>query len=76
MLLQMMMICPESSSFSDEGLFASCIQVVICPMGFLCPELDVAEPAYEMYIAIKENIPAAGWRDNYYQIIFFLSILT
>lgn len=45
-------------------------------MGFLCPELNVAEPAYEIYIAIRENILVAGWRDNYYLIIFFLSILT
>lgn len=51
-------------------------KVVICPMSFLCPGLNVAEPANEIYIVIRENIPAAGWRDNYCLIVFSPSILT
>ena len=50
-------------------------KVVICPMGFWCTGLIVEEPANETYIVIRQNIPAAGWRDNYCLIVFFPSIL-
>lgn len=50
-------------------------KVVICPMGFLCPGRHIAEPANEIYMVIRQNIPAPGWRDHYGLIVFFPSIL-
>lgn len=59
-----------------KGSVPSEYKVVICPMGFLCPGLNVAEPANEIYIVIRENSPAAGWGDHDCLIVFFPSILT
>lgn len=59
-----------------RGSVPSKYKVIICPMGFLCPGLNVAEPVNEINIVIRENIPAAGWRDNYHLIVFFPCILT
>lgn len=59
-LLQMMIICLESPGCSDEGPCAQGVLGGNLSGGFLCPGLNVAERANEIYIVIRENIPAAG----------------
>lgn len=39
-----------------KGSVPSEHKVVICPMGFLCPGLNVTERANEIYIVIRENV--------------------